>query len=219
MNHFEMLGVSRQATAEECKRAYFSLAKDHHPDRHGGQPDTRALADQIYGLLSNAYAVLSDPRSRDPYVRSLHHRARSAAAEAVSRVLTADGLVQRAEHLLKRRRWQPAWECLRQAVQLCPEEAELHALLGWSLFMTQPADPEVTRQAEAHLEKALSMNPDEDRAHVLMGRLYKSTGRTDLAEREFEKAVRCNPDCAEARQELRARSGLPPPLAPRLKSP
>ncbi|MDM7322955.1 MAG: DnaJ C-terminal domain-containing protein [Gammaproteobacteria bacterium] len=61
-NYYEVLGVSRDATAEELKKAFRKLARKYHPDV-SKEPD----ADQRMKEVNEAYAVLSDPERRAAY--------------------------------------------------------------------------------------------------------------------------------------------------------
>jgi len=56
MDYYGILGVSKNASDQEIKRAYRKMAMQHHPDR-GGDPQT-------FQNISNAYDVLSDPQKR-----------------------------------------------------------------------------------------------------------------------------------------------------------
>lgn len=62
-DYYEVLGVSRQASAEELRRAFRKIAMDSHPDRN---PDD-AVAHDRFKEASEAYAVLSDPDRRRSY--------------------------------------------------------------------------------------------------------------------------------------------------------
>ena len=64
-DHYETLGVARDATDEELKRAYRKLARQHHPDAN---PDD-AGAEARFKEVSAAYEVLSDPERRSRYDR------------------------------------------------------------------------------------------------------------------------------------------------------
>ncbi len=64
-DYYEILGVSRDATESELKKAYRQLALQYHPDRNPG--DKRA--EERFKELSEAYSVLSDPEKRAQYDR------------------------------------------------------------------------------------------------------------------------------------------------------
>jgi len=60
---YDVLGVSRSATAEEIKKAYRRLARQHHPDANPDDPGAEARFKQV----AQAYEVLSDPTRRQRY--------------------------------------------------------------------------------------------------------------------------------------------------------
>ncbi len=64
-DHYEVLGVSRQATEAEIKKAYRSQARRYHPDQN---PDD-AKAEAMFKDVANAYEVLGDPDRRARYDR------------------------------------------------------------------------------------------------------------------------------------------------------
>ena len=61
-DYYEVLGVSRDATKDEIKRAYRKLALKYHPDRNPGKD-----AEERFKEISEAYAVLSDDEKRRQY--------------------------------------------------------------------------------------------------------------------------------------------------------
>ena len=67
-DYYEVLGVNRDAGADDVKKAYRKLAMKHHPDRN---PDSKE-ADGKFKELSEAYEVLSDPQKKAAYDRYGH---------------------------------------------------------------------------------------------------------------------------------------------------
>lgn len=62
-NYYEILGVSKNASAKDIKKSYYQLAKKYHPDTNKGDPD----ANQKFQEVSEAYEVLSDDVKRKEY--------------------------------------------------------------------------------------------------------------------------------------------------------
>jgi molecular chaperone DnaJ len=62
-DYYELLGVSRDATQEEIKRAFRRLARKYHPDANPDNPE----AEERFKELNKAYSVLGDPDKRQRY--------------------------------------------------------------------------------------------------------------------------------------------------------
>jgi curved DNA-binding protein CbpA len=81
-NLYDILGLSKNATFEEIKAKYKSLAQQHHPDK-GGDPE-------LFKEIKNAYEVLSDPVNRKKYDTTGHYESgtslRDQALEQLSRL-------------------------------------------------------------------------------------------------------------------------------------
>ena len=63
-DYYEVLGVSKNATDEELKKAYRKLAKQYHPDAN---PDNKEEAERKFKEINEAYENLSDPQKRKMY--------------------------------------------------------------------------------------------------------------------------------------------------------
>lgn len=64
-DYYEVLGLSRNATADDIKKVYRNLALKYHPDRVGA--DKKKEAEEKFKEMSEAYEVLMDPNKRATY--------------------------------------------------------------------------------------------------------------------------------------------------------
>jgi len=61
-DYYKTLGISKSATKDEIKKAFYKLAHQHHPDKNGGN-------DKTFKEVNEAYQVLSDDSKRAHYDR------------------------------------------------------------------------------------------------------------------------------------------------------
>lgn len=59
-NLYDILGVSKDASLKEIKKAYKNKAKEHHPDKDGGN-------EELFKAIQEAYDTLSNPAKRNMY--------------------------------------------------------------------------------------------------------------------------------------------------------
>jgi len=63
-DYYEVLGVNKDATLDEIKKAYRKQALEWHPDRHS---EDKEFAEKKFKEINEAYQVLSDPQKRAAY--------------------------------------------------------------------------------------------------------------------------------------------------------
>ena len=75
LDYYEVLGVAREASEEEIKKAYRALALQYHPDRNPDNPE----AEQKFKEAAEAYEILRDKEKREMYDRYGHAGVSGAA--------------------------------------------------------------------------------------------------------------------------------------------
>ena len=68
-DYYKILGVSKNASADELQKAYRKLARKYHPDLQGDDEKQQEKAKQKFQKVQQAYDVLSDPKKRQMYDR------------------------------------------------------------------------------------------------------------------------------------------------------
>lgn len=85
-DYYETLGVSRNASEEEIKRAYRRMAMKYHPDKNPGNKEAEAK----FKECAEAYEVLSDTEKRTRYDQFGHEGLRGAGMHDFSRMNVED---------------------------------------------------------------------------------------------------------------------------------
>jgi len=89
-DYYDVLGVPKNATEEDIKKAYRKLAMKHHPDRNQGSD--AAKSEEKFKEAKEAYEMLSDGQKRAAYDQHGHAGVDptwAAAAARVAKVLAA----------------------------------------------------------------------------------------------------------------------------------
>jgi DnaJ-class molecular chaperone len=63
-DYYQILGLAKNATAEQIKKAYRKLAMQYHPDRNPGKEE---WANEKFKEINEAFGVLGDPDKRRQY--------------------------------------------------------------------------------------------------------------------------------------------------------
>lgn len=62
-DYYEVLGISKDSTEQDIKKAYRNMAKKYHPDRNKDNPEAEAKFKEV----QEANEILSDPQKRATY--------------------------------------------------------------------------------------------------------------------------------------------------------
>ncbi len=205
MDHFQVLGVRREAREDEIDAAFVQVAKRYHPDRARalGVGDVAAEAARVMSRLIEANMVLSDTKKRALYQRGLNISA--ADRERALAVLDAEVHFQEGESCLRRGDFEHAEVEFVRAVQGNPGEPQHKALLAWTRFANPRAAHKDQMLADAlkTLQVAVHDRPGWARGYYLLGLLWKHKNEIPRAKGAFQMAVNTEPGFFDAERELR----------------
>lgn len=208
---FALLGLPRGADAQAVKAAYFTLAKQLHPDAIArlNQPDLARPAIEVFKGLSEAYAILSDRRRRAEYEAQLAAGgAPVTAQEKVQRDAASEARIwfHKGNILMQRRAHSEAESCFRKALELDPKNPKFMTGLGWAV-MNDETKPAAPRQEEARqwFQRALEL-PAQDSTgdpQYYMSLYYKAVGEPQKQRSSLQECLDMNPRHVDALREQR----------------
>ena len=203
LNHFEALGLERKSTTPaETKRNFFVLAKELHPDTvtNPDQAELKEMKERLFARVNEAAQVIGDEKRRKEYEGELDGKAENVD---VSRIFAAEENFQRAEILIKARKYQEGLELLEQAIEMNPEEAEFFALRGYAKFLFSKDRKQSYEECAADCRKATKMVERCLPAHLYLGHMAKVVGDARLAKKCYSRVVEIDEKHVEAQRELR----------------
>lgn len=203
-NHFDLLGVARDATEAQVREAYFRLAKRFHPD---GQHEadlggTRDALEAIFRRLGEAYEVLRNPRIRVVYERNLAKAALAPPPDPsgpVTEVFEApDAAVEQAAESLAAERY---WEVIRILERAVPRADGALKQRGRVLLARAYArTPDWAKQAEELLLTVVQQDPSHVEAHFHLGVIYRNQGLRGRALKSFHRVLELAPGHPDAQR-------------------
>jgi CheY-like chemotaxis protein/tetratricopeptide (TPR) repeat protein len=202
---FEALGVSPSASDQEVRSAFEGLLQEI-PEIESTTANLMLAqrAKRIRSRIKAAYANLRDEEKRRAYslLREEEQQDRKAKPSA-ERALEGERWFRKGNAHLERRRWAEAVEAFGMASHLDPEQGEYSSHLGYALYLSNPTDKVVQREAMEHVASGIKRSPKHALSYVYLGRMLKAKGDVEVAKKVFLKALRIEPDFHPAVQELR----------------
>ena len=107
MNHYDVMGVSRDAATDLVKSKYLALAKTYHADTLGEKFDPGIVqkANEVFSRVTVAYKTLLDPEKRAKYDKILTETGEERKERSVHNILVAENHFNRGADLLRREVW------------------------------------------------------------------------------------------------------------------
>jgi len=213
-NHYELLGVARDADVKTISARFKKLALDFHVDRfarYGLDPDVTKQIQTVFMALNRAHEALSSDEKRKEYDAQLSLAARghsvlgSGGAPDVGQIFKAEQHVRDGVLQMRNGNVDAARQRFSDALRATPGDAVAVAGIAFADFLTAQAQKNrvAAVTARQQLEEATRENEVRDEPFVYLGRMYKTLGEMERATAAFKRALEINARCAEAASELR----------------
>lgn len=180
MDHYRLLGVAATADTKDIKRAYFALAKLHHPDRFF-RKDVGALKpkiEAIFAAMTNALDTLTDAQRRASY-------------DAYLREVLKTRITRRnAEALEARQDFAAAADIWARVVESLPTDAYVQHRYAYALLRARTS----YETAIAAATRAIELDPTRAEYRVTAASLYLAAGRDRSALGELDAACELEVD-------------------------
>jgi hypothetical protein len=200
--HFEALGLDKKATAAEVKKAFVLLARDLHPDTvtDPAQGELREVKESLFARVNEAAQVLGDDARRKEYEAELIGDKKDVD---VGRIFDAEEKFQKAEILIKARKYKEGVALLDEAIQLNDQEAEFYAWRGYARFLLAGDRKQAFDECAAEVKRALKLVDRCLPAHLFLGHMQKVVGNLKAASSSFQRVLDLDEKHVEAQRELR----------------
>jgi CheY-like chemotaxis protein/TolA-binding protein len=203
-DYFTLLGVSESDSREQVRKSYHNLVKKYHPDRFFEQDVLLDLKDKVNALfqrISEAHETLCDATAKARY--DCERKGERPRTTSLETILQAETAFQKGMRHFKSKKYSEAKKDFTEALELSPKEAEYLMYQAWSAYKADPRSTDVLINTRKKLMQAIELNPKLSLAHLYLGYVCKDEGNEKEAQRRFERAIQCNPNCTEALRELR----------------
>ncbi|UJR79775.1 DUF4388 domain-containing protein [Sandaracinus amylolyticus] len=122
----------------------------------------------------------------------------------VDELFEAERHFRRGNRALDRGKVHEALGAFSKAYEICPDQGEFLAYVGWARHCLAPEDARSNDVALADLARARQLSPDLHVTHLLHARVLASAGRTAEAHGAYLRVLQIDPGCAEARTAIDA---------------
>jgi len=199
--YYELLGVTATSPPAHIKENFHRMARKFHPDRHMGHSEWLDLLQDLMARLTIAYKTLLDEPQRAAYDKQIAAAgAFTLGQEKTESEATVDGCLTRAKQALRARNFAGSILWLRKCVEIAPNVAKHHAMLGRSLA----AFPQYRQDAVRHFSLAIELDQWNTSTYFQFGELYEAMGLPWRAVPLYRRILEIDPQHAKAIERLTA---------------
>jgi curved DNA-binding protein CbpA len=186
---YDTLGLERDASDQDIRKAFRRLALKYHPDRFAD--NQRAEAEERFQGITEAFNVLSHPESREKYDTEISKGTadKTMDAKEISRRLSAKG-----SQLMREGKMAEAVENLKGAIDHDDDNARAHYFYGQVIGRIAGKE----RDALRHVERAISLEPGNATMMAEAASLSLAAGMKTRAARHAQDALALDPTNTKA---------------------
>jgi len=198
MDYYQVLKVSKKASANEIKKAYFSAARRYHPDFFSRDlpREIREKIDDVFDKVTKCYQILIDPDKRRKYDEEGAEEGKKEKEESPAK--KADTRFRQGKKLYDEGQYERSIAYFQAAVRLDKDKAGYYLLLA----LAQSKIDAYQREAEMNFRNAVRLEPWNPNGYVGLGMLYKKASLKVKAANQFRKALEVDPDNRVAQKAL-----------------
>ena len=202
MNYYTLLGVNKNATKGEIRKAYLVLAKKFHPDKFTNKDESQEMQEK-FSKIANAYKVLLDDNKRVEYDKALSSVSYKEEKEKAPRTAQAKMAFKNGLEYYKQGDFWRAEKYFKSAVSLSPETPLFKSYLGLALARLKRRSDDALKFCKEAIDAQLF----NSNFHVNLGIVYRILGNSEQAIKSFKEALSWNADDKRALRELQKLKG------------
>jgi curved DNA-binding protein CbpA len=207
--HYETLGIPIKSKTSEVKMAYFSLAKQFHPDLYYKTADAEShrRIQHAFTEIAHAYEVLRNEETRTRYdfrlksiLDELDRQGETFEPEPTTykKLTEASDVFDHGFNLLMEEDFKAALPYISRAAEMAPEVARFHAYLGKALSI----DSSQKFKAESEFQAAIKLEPENPMYRIMLAEFFVQYNLLKRAEGELNRLLASFPDNMEAKAML-----------------
>jgi curved DNA-binding protein CbpA len=187
-DYYEVLGVWPTADTDAIKKAYFKLARMHHPDVSEKGDGDHVSPD--FKLINEAFSILSDEVKRREFDQKLKEKTGGVTDRQEADKRSAQLAFEQAKTAMKHNRYDKAVVLLKSAIKYDDSNPCYHSWYGFSLGVLKTH----LHEARDACKRALEIEFYNADYHANLGFVYHQAGLTSTADECFDEALNWDPE-------------------------
>lgn len=194
-DYYSVLGVAKNATPEEIRRAFLDLAKQKHPDVLPKTENWKETT-EVFRIVTIAYKTLKDRDKRRTYDDRLTAGLidKDDIRKNHARTTFKFGLQSYKNDYFRR-----SYAYFQACCRLDPENPQYWSYLGLAAISSGHS----LEESKTYGQKAVELHPSSAHYYINLGIIYKKAGKTSEAKKAFKAALKLDSFNLKARELLR----------------